>query len=152
MISWHQSACCQSPQCCSRGARRKQPQWKVRTLWADWAAQAPIHHAYPAIAAAKCPSYADIHHSSRRPASCSVVIDYTGLHSDMKEQTHILGMSGYGFVFTAYRALASTLIQGLTEYVIYPNRIPHNLALNMGTHWRVKKKKQKRYSSEYIII
>ena len=68
----------------------------------------------------------------------------------MKEQTHILGMSGYGFVFTAYRALASTLIQGLTEYVIYPNRIPHNLALNMGTHWRVKKKKKTEKVQQWV--
>ena len=52
--------------------------------------------------------------------------------------------SGYGFIFTTYRALASTLIQGLTEYVIYPNRITHNLALNTGTHWRVKKKKKEK--------
>ena len=54
--------------------------------------------------------------------------------------------SGYAWVWvciTAYRALASTLIQGLTEYVTYPNRIPHNLALNTGTHWRVKKKKER---------
>lgn len=78
----------------------------------------------------------DIYHASRKLASYSVVTDYTGLRSDMKEQrvilTRIDTYSGYGFIFTAYKASASTSIQGLSEYVIHPNRIPHNTALNTG--------------------